>query len=112
MAFAELKDSRRAWDLLSILNPAKHALNEKSTELYKVEPYVVASDVYALPQHTGRGGWTWYSGSAGWLYRLMIESVLRLRRDAASVYLETCVPSDCAAFNSVHRFGESNTHTL
>src|SRR3546814_18898754 len=61
-------------------------------------PYVVASDVYALPPHTGRGGWTWDSGAAGWLYRLMIESVLGLRREADRLYIEPCVPSDWASF--------------
>jgi|GEM_PF-5998944 len=76
MAFAALKDSRRAWELLSIINPVNHAASAESIAVYMVEPYAIASDVYALPPHTGRGGWTWYSGSAGWMYRLIVESIL------------------------------------
>ena len=76
MAFAATGDNRRAWELLSIINPVNHALSAEAIAIYKVEPYVVASDVYALSPHTGRGGWTWYSGSAGWMYRLIVESIL------------------------------------
>jgi len=112
MAFSMLKDTRRAWDLLSILNPANHALSAESTQLYKVEPYVVASDVYSLPPHTGRGGWTWYSGSAGWLYRLMVESVLGLRREADKLYVEPCIPNDWPSFKIRYRFGASHYHIL
>ena len=65
MAFAALGDSRRAWELLSMINPISHATSPEAIEAYKVEPYVVAADIYALSPHTGRGGWTWYTGSAG-----------------------------------------------
>ena len=70
MAFAALGDSRRAWELLAMINPVNHARSPEAIATYKVEPYVVAADVYALSPHTGRGGWTWYTGSAGWMYRL------------------------------------------
>ena len=70
---------RRAWELFAMINPVNHAGSPKDIATYKVEPYVVAADVYALSPHTGRGGWTWYTGSAGWMYRLIVESLLGLR---------------------------------
>src|ERR1700720_2676815 len=70
MAFAALGDSRRAWELFHLINPVNHARTEAAVATYKVEPYVVAADVYAVAPHIGRGGWTWYTGSAGWMYRL------------------------------------------
>ena len=79
MAFAEMGDAERAWELFSLLNPISHAGTPEAVGVYKVEPYVVAADVYALPPHTGRGGWTWYTGSAGWMYRLIVETLLGLR---------------------------------
>ena len=79
MAFAQLGDSRRAWELMAMINPVNHARSPESIATYKVEPYAVAADVYALSPHTGRGGWTWYTGSAGWMYRLIVESLLGLQ---------------------------------
>src|SRR6202035_61871 len=79
MAFARLGDSRRAWELFGMINPIHHASSAGQIAKYKVEPYVVAADVYAVAPHTGRGGWTWYTGSAGWTYRLIMESLLGLR---------------------------------
>src|SRR4030067_239513 len=76
MAFARLGDSRRAWELLAMINPVNHGKTPEGVATYKVEPYVAAADVYALAPHTGRGGWTWYTGSAGWMYRLIVESLL------------------------------------
>ena len=78
MAFAALGDSRRAWELFDMINPVNHADSAAAIATYKVEPYVVAADVYAVAPHTGRGGWTWYTGSAGWMYRLILESLLGL----------------------------------
>ena len=68
MAFAALGDRSRAWELLTMINPVNHARSPEAVATYKVEPYVVAADVYAVSPHTGRGGWTWYTGSAGWMY--------------------------------------------
>ena len=76
MAFAELGDVERAWELFSILNPIRHATNMTEVARYGVEPYVVAADIYAVAPHTGRGGWSWYTGSAGWMYRLIVETLL------------------------------------
>jgi cellobiose phosphorylase len=110
MAFAALRDNRRAWELLSIINPVNHATSAEAIAIYKVEPYVVASDVYALPPHTGRGGWTWYSGSAGWMYRLIVESILGLRREVDKLYCEPCIPADWASFKLNYRYRESVYH--
>ena len=79
-----------------IINPVNHAASVESIAIYKVEPYVVASDVYALSPHTGRGGWTWYSGSAGWMYRLILESILGLRREADKLHIRTLHPCTLA----------------
>jgi cyclic beta-1,2-glucan synthetase len=76
MAFAKMGDVERAWELLRMINPVQHGASAQGSALYKVEPYVVAADVYAVAPHVGRGGWTWYTGSSGWMYRLIIESLL------------------------------------
>jgi cellobiose phosphorylase len=107
MAFAAMGDNRRAWELLSIINPVNHAGSAESIAIYKVEPYVVASDVYALSPHTGRGGWTWYSGSAGWMYRLIVESILGLRLEADKLYIEPCIPAHWASFKMNYRYRET-----
>ena len=78
MAFAKLGRHDTAWELLDMINPVNHGRTPDQVATYKVEPYVVAADVYARPPHTGRGGWTWYTGSAGWMYRLMVETLLGL----------------------------------
>jgi cellobiose phosphorylase len=78
MAFAALGDAARAWELTAMINPVNHGGSRQGIGTYKVEPYVIAADIYALAPHTGRGGWTWYTGSAGWMYRLILESLLGL----------------------------------
>ena len=110
IAFAAIGDNRRAWELLSIINPVNHAASAESIAIYKVEPYVVASDVYALSPHTGRGGWTWYSGSAGWMYRLIVESILGLRREADKLHFEPCIPAHWASFKMNYRYRETVYH--
>ncbi len=92
MAFAAVGDSRRAWELFDLINPVKHADSAAAIATYKVEPYVVAADVYAVAPHTGRGGWTWYTGSAGWLYRLILESLLGLRLEVDKLRFAPCLP--------------------
>ena len=80
MALAELGNGDEAVELFHMLNPINHTRDAADVERYKVEPYVLAGDVYAHPQHMGRGGWTWYTGSAGWLYRAGLEIILGLTR--------------------------------
>jgi cellobiose phosphorylase len=107
IAFAAIGDNRRAWELLSIINPVNHSANAESIAIYKVEPYVIASDVYALSPHTGRGGWSWYSGSAGWMYRLIVESILGLRREADKLHFEPCIPAHWTSFKMSYRYRET-----
>ncbi len=75
--------------------------------IYKVEPYVVAADIYAVSPHTGRGGWTWYTGSAGWLYRLIVESLLGLRLEGSTLHVVPCLPADWRGFTVRYRYRET-----
>jgi cellobiose phosphorylase len=110
MAFAALGDSRRAWELLAMINPVNHARSPEGTATYKVEPYVVAADVYAVSPHTGRGGWTWYTGSAGWMYRLIVESLLGLRLEVDKLRIAPCLPADWKGFMLHYRYRETFYH--
>ncbi len=110
MAFAALGDRRRAWELLSMVNPIRHAESPEALEVYKVEPYVVAADIYALSPHTGRGGWTWYTGSAGWTYRLILESLLGLKLEENRLSFAPCLPPDWETFKVHYRYKETVYH--
>ncbi|MFZ3091262.1 MAG: glycosyl hydrolase family 65 protein, partial [Nitrospirota bacterium] len=110
MAFAQLSDSQRAWELLAIINPVSHGRSPEEIETYKVEPYVVAADVYAVSPHSGRGGWTWYTGSAGWMYRLIVESLLGLRLEADKLRFEPCLPADWETYTVHYRYRETLYH--
>ncbi len=110
MAFAALGDSRRAWDLLTMINPINHAKSPEKIAIYKGEPYVAAADVYAASSHSGRAGWTWYTGSAGWMYRLIVESLLGLRVEADKLYFEPCLPAEWDAFTVRYRYRETFYH--
>jgi len=110
MAFAKLGDSRRAWELLTMINPINHAKSPEEIETYKVEPYVIAADVYAVSPHTGRGGWTWYTGSAGWMYRLVLESLLGLRLEVDKLRFEPCLPADWESFKVHYRYRKTTYH--
>ena len=110
MAFAQLGDNRRAWELLAMINPITHAKLPEGIATYKVEPYVVAADVYAVPPHTGRGGWTWYTGSAGWMYRLIVESLLGLRLEIDKLRFAPCIPADWETFKVHYRYLETIYH--
>jgi cellobiose phosphorylase len=107
MAFADLGDSRRAWELTGLINPLNHSLTAESVAVYKVEPYVIAADVYAVHPHIGRGGWTWYTGSAGWYYRLIVESLLGLRRQGDRLFMSPRLREDWDACALQYRFGDT-----
>lgn len=92
MAFAALGEGDEAAELFAMLNPINHARTRAGVHRYKVEPYVLAADVYSAPAHVGRGGWTWYTGSAGWMQRAGIESILGLRIQAGALVLDPCIP--------------------
>jgi cellobiose phosphorylase len=110
MAFAALGDSRRAWDLLAMINPINHAGSPEEIAIYKGEPYVAAADVYAAPPHIGRGGWTWYTGSAGWMYRLIVESLLGVRLETDKLRFEPCLPGEWDAFKVHYRYRKTIYH--
>ena len=110
MAFAALGDSRRAWELLPMINPINHAMSSEAIAAYKVEPYAVAADIYALSPHTGRGGWTWYTGSAGWMYRLIVESLLGLKLEADRLSFAPCLPADWKTYKVHYRYRETVYH--
>jgi cyclic beta-1,2-glucan synthetase len=92
LAHAKLGDGNAAHDLFAMLNPINHALTRPDTDRYKVEPYAVAADVYSTPPHAGRGGWTWYTGSAAWMYRAGIEGIIGLTRTGTTLCLNPCLP--------------------
>ena len=110
MAFAALGDGRRAWDLTTLINPLNHARTAEAVAVYKVEPYVIAADVYAVHPHTGRGGWTWYTGAAGWYYRLIVESLLGIRRRGDRLHVAPCMRDDWEAYSLRYRFGDTPYH--
>jgi cellobiose phosphorylase len=110
MAFARLGDNRRAWELFDVINPVNHAKTTAAIATYKVEPYVVAADVYAVPPHSGRGGWTWYTGSAGWMYRLITESLLGLRLEVDRLHFAPCLPAGWSGFKMHYRYRETVYH--
>ncbi len=112
MAFASLGDNRRAWELFSMINPLNHARSPEEIETYKVEPYVVAADVYALSPHTGRGGWTWYTGSAAWMYRLIVESLLGLILEKEKLRIAPCLPADWEIYKVHYRYRETVYHII
>ncbi len=107
MAFASMGDSRRTWELLQLINPLNHGKDAATISTYKTEPYVIAADVYAEPLHKGRGGWTWYTGSAGWMYQLIIDSFLGIRRRGDRLYFEPCIPAEWGSVKIRYQYGNS-----
>jgi len=107
MAFARLGDGDRAGELFAMLNPIRHSLRPADVQRYRVEPYVVSADIYSVAPHEGRGGWTWYTGSAAWLHRAAVESLLGLRRRGSMLQLEPCVPSGWRRFRIDYRIGDT-----
>ena len=103
IAYAMLGQGDQAAALLSLINPVNHASSRAGMHRYKVEPYVAAADVYSVAPHVGRGGWTWYTGSAGWIYRAGIEAILGLRPQAGFLGLDPCIPRHWPTFTVVYR---------
>jgi cellobiose phosphorylase len=110
MAFAAIGDAKRAWELFHLINPVTHGDSPETIAIYRVEPYVVAADVYAVPPHTGRGGWTWYTGSASWMYRLITESLLGLRLQVDKLLFAPCLPAGWSSFKIHYRYRETFYH--
>jgi cyclic beta-1,2-glucan synthetase len=111
MAFARLGDNRRAWEPFAMINPVNHARSSEETATYKVEPYVAAADVYAVPPHTGRGGWTWYTGSAAWMYRLIVESLPDLSLEVDKPRLTPSLHADWEGFQMHYRYRKTVYHS-
>ncbi len=110
MAFAMIGDVRRAWELFSMLNPIHHGDQPGECELYRVEPYVMSADIYAAPPYEGRGGWTWYTGAAGWMYRLAVETLIGLRLEVNKLRLAPLIPEDWESCKVHYRYRETFYH--
>ncbi len=104
MAFAEKGDTEKVWELFSMINPISHTHTKELVEKYKVEPYVMAADVYGAAPHKGRGGWTWYTGSAGWMYQFLLQSLLGLKREGDKLYFELCIPKGWPSFKLNYKY--------
>lgn len=104
IAFAKLGDGDKAAELFALLNPINHASTRTGLRRYKVEPYVVAADVYSVAPHVGRGGWTWYTGAAGWLYRAGLESILGCQQQGDHLLLRPCIPKSWPRFEISFRY--------
>jgi len=107
LAFALLGDGDRAVELFSLINPINHASTRTGIHRYKVEPYVACADVYAAPSHIGRGGWTWYTGSAAWMYRTAVEAILGFNVRGDHLIIDPCIPRSWSGFEIVYRHGNS-----
>ena len=112
LATALLGQGKRALELFALLNPVRHAATPEGVARYKVEPYVVAADVYGAPPHTGRGGWTWYTGSASWLYRVGLEAILGFRRRGDRLRIEPCVAPDWPRYELTYRYRSATYHII
>ena len=104
MAYAKMGDATQAWDLFNMINPINHGRTPEEIAVYKVEPYVIAADVYGVAPHVGRGGWTWYTGSSGWMYRLIVESLLGLSLAGDKLSFTPCFPADWQQFTLNYQF--------
>jgi cyclic beta-1,2-glucan glucanotransferase len=110
IAFAMLGDRERAWELFAMINPINHGSGPAEIERYKVEPYVMCADIYAAPPHTGRGGWTWYTGAAGWMYQLIMETLLGLQLEVDHLRIAPCIPDHWESYKIHYRYRETVYH--
>ncbi len=110
MAFAQMGDEVRAWELFNMLNPVHHGSSAESIDCYKVEPYVMCADIYGATPHVGRGGWTWYTGAAGWMYRFMIETLLGLSLEVDHLLIKPCIPADWTFYKVHYRYRDTMYH--
>jgi len=108
MAFAKLGDTRKTEELLHLINPIHHGNTAEVVTHYKVEPYVMAADVYGVAPHIGRGGWTWYTGSAGWMYQLILESCLGLKRIGDRMSFKPCIPPSWPSYSISYRYKKTH----
>jgi cyclic beta-1,2-glucan synthetase len=100
LAFTALGDGDKAGALFAMLNPINHARTRAEAERYKVEPYAVVADIYSTAPHVGRGGWSWYTGSAGWMQRVGVEGILGIRIQGKSLHIDPCIPRSWPGFTA------------
>ena len=100
LAYTKLREAKKAHDIFALLNPINHARNAKELNRYKVEPYVVAADIYSVAPHIGHGGWTWYTGAAGWMYKAGMEGILGINREGNELTIQPCIPPDWSGFDA------------
>ena len=112
LATSLLGQGDRAVELFGLLNPIRHSTSPDETARYKVEPYVVAADVYGVPPHTGRGGWTWYTGSASWLYRVALEGILGFRLRGSQLQIEPSLPRGWSDYEITYRHRSATYHVI
>jgi len=110
MAFAMMGDRDQAWALFSMLNPINHGARAEDIATYKVEPYVMSADVYSAAGHVGRGGWTWYTGAAGWMYRLALETLLGLQLQVDKLRLAPRIPDEWSEYKIHYRYRATTYH--
>ena len=110
LAFAQLGEGDKAYQLFTLLNPINHATTTEAAIRYRVEPYVVAADVYSVAPHVGRGGWTWYTGAAGWMYQAGMEGILGIRREASWLVIYPCLPASWPHFTTDITLAQSHYH--
>lgn len=109
-AFAMMGEGDKAWSLFNMINPLNHARTPIECASYKVEPYVVAADVYTVNPHQGRGGWTWYTGAAGWMHRVGLEHILGFCKNGTKLFIDPCIPKDWNGFNIEYRYMDTIYH--
>ncbi|NLL51781.1 MAG: hypothetical protein GX248_03645, partial [Peptococcaceae bacterium] len=107
LALAKLKEKDKALQLFNMLNPINHSRTPIEVAKYKVEPYVMTADVYAVEPNVGRGGWSWYTGAAGWMYQAAIEGILGLEIKGDKLFIEPCVPNNWKEFEIYYRYKNS-----
>jgi cyclic beta-1,2-glucan synthetase len=109
-AFAALGDGDKAVEIFSMLSPINHTSSRADLRRYKVEPYVMPADVYSQPPHVGRGGWTWYTGAAGWMYRVGVEWIIGLRKRGSALRIDPCIPKGWGRVSVTFRHGGTTYH--
>jgi cellobiose phosphorylase len=106
-AFAKLQDGDSAWDMYNMINPINHARTYLEYMTYKVEPYIMAADVYAVYPNEGRGGWTWYTGAAGWMYRIGLENLIGITKEDNKLVINPCIPKSMNRYSIKYRYGST-----
>src|SRR5690606_16418033 len=107
IAFAKLGNREKVYELFNMIQPISHSSDPEKLKVYKVEPYVMAADVYANVSHRGRGGWTWYTGSAGWMYQFIIHALLGINQEIDRLVFNPCFPLAWPKFTAEYTYGST-----